>query len=604
MLSTIVFTLALLAILYTVYNMKVLSNTDISMIGIAIVMLVYTYHMHTLRSPVPLEHFAEEPTIGNLLTLEEDTSLVVSNATFYSTVFSKDSYPGDGSQWFNLIKDTQKKCGGDNTAFKFDFPPAFSRPTGIYMGKNRAHGPFCNHLGINLQNSFTIFFTCRHADLGTSNFDTEIELLKLYANSGNNNGIAIYIQRNTLEVDAGSNQVGRLMMKWVDQAETQCLLRPTDSKFTFKNDLLSVFFIVKQMDKVSLMYAQDDGTDTVYEIGSISINPAETSSATFSNKELTLNRFQNWKGHMFQFGVYSNLLSKNEIINIKNHVCSEYRKNTNQDFIDLTDRYKKLEEQLKALKGCPFTDTTLCKSCETITDWTNMSQIISSPPACKESLNKYCMANKTHPMCLCWDQSKSAFNTDSCKMFRSIFSSKNEIIQNIKQDDLNEIMSKHDLVYKKDCPSGCSVNELKQAVECQAPPKENKYVEYDFDKMKVKMPSNTDITTFKVDKVYPEDTVKTGTNDPFQARIINVNQDSTYELRKLGETGASSAAREIVNLYKQDQNLNYNDIIVSGSNYTAQSIIAKPSMGNMTPEQRNEEVKTGFWNRMMNMFMN
>lgn len=466
----------ILVIMYMVANWNTLVYLDVVMIALGIAILGLTI----LKSNRPVEFFSQtqEPDFKNFqpISMEEDYATIIPKYSIYLTMFNKSSYPESGNEWINVAyKEPLEECKRvNNKKFMFENTPIFSKKGGIMMGTNRLFGPYSNNLNISLQSTFTIYFTCKHGDF-VHNPGKEIELLKLYANSSDNNGLAFFIEGGSIAMN-NNVQSGNLKFKFTDTDNTTtCLLNAADTSFTFDKINISMYFIVKDVDKIRILYMLG-GSSVINQIALINIQ--ETNS-TFSNKELIINRFQNWKGSLYQLGVIPEAISDNNVSNIYKHSYSEYQKATNQDFLDLTNDYNAILDQLKNYTNCPY-DQTVCSTCNTVTKWNDMNQVIASPIECKDAINTFCKINTKHPLCKCWDTTYSGYQTDSCKLYRNIYSPQGRIYDNITQDDLLYIKEKYNLLKLEDCPKttggGCVNEKLIK----------NTYTEYDFDKLKIK----------------------------------------------------------------------------------------------------------------------
>lgn len=455
--------------MYMVLFRKSLVPFDIVLLILSLVILLLT----VLKSRGSIELFAERDVSSfQAITSQENYSAIIPKSTVYLTTFNTASYPGSGSEWMNVAyKEPTEECNKvNNKKFMFENTPIFSKKNGLMMGTNRIFGPYSNNLNISLQSTFTIYFACRHGEF--INNTNEVELLKLYANSKDNNGLALFIQANSIET-ANNVQSGNLMFKFVDDNNTtECKLRSEDTSLTFDKINMSMYFIIKDVDKIRILYMLG-GSSTINQLANINIS--ETNS-TFSNKELVINRFQNWKGCLYQFGIIPEAVSDSTVSSLYNHVYGEYLKVTNEDYINLSNDFNALLDYLKNFTACPY-DQTVCSTCSSVTKWNDINQIVSAPQECKDAINNFCKVNTKHALCKCWDTMYSGYQTDSCRMYRSIFSKEGNIFDNISQADLNYIKDKYNLM--KDCPKiapSCTSDEMKK----------NTYIEYDFEKLKIK----------------------------------------------------------------------------------------------------------------------
>jgi hypothetical protein len=550
---------------------------DASILIVSIIVFLYTLYSKKNTD----EHFADplqslslQDTKTNIntlkpISLDEDYSNITPYCTVYLTIFNKNSYPENDNEWINVAY--QEKEGEDCTLkgnrkiYRFENLPVFSKRSGLLLGTNRLYGPYSNMLGISLQSTFTIFFTCKHGDFMPNN-EKEVELLKLYANSNNNNGIALFIQRNSIEIN-NNIQYGNLLLKFIDNDDVyQCKLKSDDTSMSFDKLNMSLYFIVKEVDKIRILY-MIGGVNTIYQLAMINI---KETNATFSNKEMIINRFQNWKGNMYNFGILPEAISDNTVTDIYSHCYSEYLKATNEDFIKLSNDYNSILDFLKKFKECPYNDD-VCKTCNTITKWNDMNEIMSAPPSCKESINEFCKVNTKHELCKCWDQSYPGYQTDSCKMYKSIFTPQSRIYDNITNDDILYIKDKYTLISPADCPKPV----VQQQTSCiNEKLLKNTYSDYDFEKIKIDPDYLKKVTSKnnKINSPYEfEDTSNKKqissafdtekdqniTKDPPIPFVLKgnekpiVNKDHAYRL-----PGSSA---KIENIYQTDPNTKFND---------------------------------------------
>lgn len=537
---------------------------------------------------------AKEPDYNDIqpLSLDENFSEMIKITKIYLTSHNKKSYPGSGLEWFNVAyKHPKEQCKvSDNHRFVFANSPTYSRKNGIMLGSNRLIGPLSNNLDISLQSTFTIFFCCKHGDFNTN--DKEVELLKLYANSNDNNGLSLFIKSNSIEIN-NNIQTGRLMFKFVDDDSiSECLLNPLDSSLTFDKLNMSLYFIVKDIDKIRILYMVG-GSQTVYQLALIT---TKETVATFSNKELIINRFQNWKGNLYQFGIMDTAASDQLITNIYQHCYGEYLKATNEDFLKLTSDYNSMLEYLKRFTSCPY-DTDVCKRCQLITKWNDTTQLLTAPQECKDAISTFCKINNKHSLCRCWDTSYVGYRTDACKAYRSIFDVNNRIFDNLSLDDLNYVKDKYNLLRPEDCPKTTPINCVNEKL------KKNSYIPYEFDKIKIKPKSldmdeadvldskkidslyETDVTSKTVeaekDKVLGKhrDTPKSDTTVKNEYKEISVNKDDMKKYRSSESEGVM-----VKNIYQNDLDINIDKKI------------------NPTTDDQPIE-KTAFVDKLINMFL-
>lgn len=552
-----------------------ITRLDMGILAVGVVMLLVNYVYIMAKDDGRREHFAEPAPVDVLslapLPTEEDFSKLIKSfpsVIVYLTAFNKRSYPGSGIEWINVANrpTDQKECSArNNRVFAFNNAPVYTKGAGLMLGSNRLFGPLCNEIGISLQSTFTVCFSCRHGDLVPDN-EKEIELLKLYANSSTNNGMALFVQSKSVKINNGV-QSGNLFFQFVDEdSPAKCLVQPTDTSFTFDKLNMSMFFIVKDVDKIRVLYMV--GESPIISVLA-TINTKET-VANFSNKEMVINRFQNWKGGLYHFGVFPDALTDNSITDIYNHCFGEYQKANNENYLKLTGDYNSILDYLNKYTKCPY-DENVCKACGTVSNWTDMNQVMTAPASCRETIDQFCRANTKHVLCKCWDTTYAGYQSDSCKVYRNMFNPQARIFDNITKDDIQYIKDKHNLISPEECPkpvipkTSCVNENLAK----------NTYSEYDYENIKIKPKFMSGTSTSKVDKPYAlEDTKKDTTTTASTATTstsTTAKKDGSYMFKPItvGSTTATpnadaihafrvpSETTKINNMYLTDGNINY-----------------------------------------------
>jgi hypothetical protein len=518
------------------------------MIGVSLVILFYTIYIKYAGTGRIKETFAEDttntPTINDYkpILLEEDLNILVPVCSVYITVFNIESYPESGQEWYNVAYQKRKDCFNmENKVFSFQTLPAYTRKSGILLGTNRLFGPYSNMLNISLQSTFTIFMVCKHGDFVANN-PQEIELLKLYANSNDNNGLAFFIKAQSINVE-NNIQSGNLLLKFTDtDTPAECKLNTVDTSFIFDKANPSFYFIVKEMDKIRVLY-MNGALSKIYQLASVSI---KETNATFSNKEMIINRFSNWKGNIYNFGVINEAIDDSTVTNIHQHIYSEYLKATSDEYIDLSNNYNNILAILNKFTQCPF-DEDVCKSCNMIKSWTDTQQIVAAPLECRDAINKYCTLYPKHPFCRCWDSTYYGYASDSCRMFKNIFNPNAKMCDDVTPDDLSCIKKKYDLIFKNECPKQEVSN-----VACSKDLIKNQYSDYDYQRLKVNPDSisaNLKTVNFKVDSPYFHEPV----DDSDKKATMN------YYSEKYRPTNTKGDGKYVIDQPYKDKNKDKND---------------------------------------------
>lgn len=521
---------------YLLINRKNMIKTDFYILIIGISLLTYTVIYKKYKIEKYENQYSE-------YSLEEDLKNILPLTDIYLSVFNSKSISSETNRkWFNLNTGNSK-----TKEFIFDQTPTFRKQDGINLGTNRLIGPFTSDLGIQLNNKFTIFLVCRHGEFVPS--FREIELLKLYANSGDNNGLAFYIRANTIK-NEDNLQKAQLALKYTDSFDIlNCVLNSNDTSIPFDKINLSYYFIVKEDAKIRVLHLIG-GSPIINTIGVLNIPETD---ATFSNKEIVINRFQNWKANLYSFGIIDSAIADSDVSKIYNHIQSNFIKNNSKEFQDLAKSYNDAINALKNTSKCPY-DTNVCNSCKTITSWNDITQVLSAPNECKQEINKFCKSNPKHPLCKCWDSENSESKNTSCKLYKSIFDNE-KLIETIDQDTLNSLKDKYKLMYATDCPKPKITAEVIKDVD-------NKYIDYDYNRLKIDNISDNVNSIFK----FSSNDINESMNKYRTPINVLKNPYEDEVLKKMSEEDY----KKFLEKYKQNTNQIFDDNKkISESNYSS-----------------------------------
>lgn len=540
--SLFIYIFVILVGLYLVLHIKKLSKYDISILGIATVVLLL-YACQCQQQSTYKEHFSNIDVENVLekykqMDLEEDISDIQNKLVVYLTVFNKTSFNNMGKTWNNIAKiKTDGTCdAGDNSSFTFEMAPVFSRRNGLYLGNNRMVGPLSSAIGIQFHNTFTIVFACKHGNLLVDHQNSEIELIKLYANSPNNNGLSLFIQKGSVQND-NNTQTGTLMLQYANTDPHICKVDKDHSYINFDKDILTFYYIVKDTDNVRVLM-MNENSNVIVQILKFTITNTDIN---FSNKEIVINRLLNWNGNMFNTAVYDRALSDEQVSNFYTHCMNEYLKNIDPNFIKMLDQYNDTLRVLRDLLKCPY-DKTVCEACQSVTKWSDITQVLSSPLQCKKSINDFCANNTINPLCKCWDTSSSIYKTENCRIYRSIFSGeRTSAFESLTAEDLDYIKNKYGLIYPHECPTLIKKPNFIQ----------NTYQKYDWNKLKVYLDTNDRSTgpDRKIRNVYPDEDDKDNENsDEWTNRHIKVHG--------IDQSQVNNHDLSVTNYFKTDPQLN------------------------------------------------
>ncbi len=417
----IVIIFVLIVIVYVLTNKKRIDKQDLALLVVSIIALTWKYFSHQNA----LERFQEAPeSLVNILNTlkpieeEEDYLPISKNLLMYYTSFNSLSYTPNTKTWRNIL-DTQTNKQGIikcNTEMIFDLLPNFNKVDGFTLGPNKLTGPYSNTLGINFRSQFTIMLAFKHGNL--KNDVTQgnvIELVKLWANSPNNNGVTLFIEPGSLDV-VNNTQFGKLMIQYADYSPIHCKISADDDLIPIENNVLCFLFIVKYDDKLRLLYMTEKNNN-VTTLAEFNIANSEI---TFSNKEIYVNRFNNWNSNIYNFAIYKTALTDTTITSVYQHIKSLYTKYNDPNYKPIVDTYNETLDKLSKYIKCPF-DAETCKSCGDVKEWNDVTQVINAPLECRKSIGNFCKKNTSHSFCQCWDTTSEISKTTSCKMIRAMF---------------------------------------------------------------------------------------------------------------------------------------------------------------------------------------
>jgi hypothetical protein len=437
----VVLLLIILVLVYLGLNYKVIKPVDIILIIIAVIVLVY---ISFFKGGNLSEHFSASATANTKIQIEEDTSDVNKTCVLYNTTFNSGSYiPDNGTVWNSVINPS-----GSVKKLTFDLNPIYAPENGFYLGNNRIVGPYSNDLGIDFLSTYTIMIACKHGNLVTnvnSSGNDEIELMKLYANSPNNNGIALYIQANSLSSE-NNVQVGSLMLQYTDSEPVPCLIDQNHKYINFDRDVLTFYFIIKDTDNFRIQMMTDTSS-TISQILKFNISNQDIN---LSNREFILNRLKNWNANIYNIALFSSALSDDDVTKTYNHILNEYMKRIDPNFTSVIGTYNNTVDMVEELTKCPFGDS-VCKNCQSVNKWYDVNDVVNSNEQCKKSINEFCTSNPKHHWCKCWDSSLGMYNSVNCQLFRSIFAGKESLLETLSDADLGLIMSQYNLITNEDC---------------------------------------------------------------------------------------------------------------------------------------------------------
>lgn len=405
--STVVSIFIFLLLAYVVIFYKHITQLDVSLLLLATVALLWAYAKENAKG---IERFDN----SNNVDLTEDYSSIARNLVQYFTIYDDSSYKDGSKKWQSIIKNNEKPdC---DTRLILSKPPSFFLQTGISISDNIIiTGPLSNTLGIKYGKPFTVAFAFTFGQLSKADSGI-IELIKTYANTSNNNGFSLYIPRSSIVTSSGTNS-GSLFFQFADNDPVACKLNSKDTNINFPINTLCFLFIVRSTDKIRVLY-MNEKEDKINELASVAL---DITDATFSNKELSMNRFGNWNANLINVAFYNSNLDDIAVLKYYMYVKDLYTKYNNPAYLETLAKFKEALKKADELRECPF-PIPVCKSCSTIKDWSNMNEILNAPINCKKEIGNFCSKNQEHSFCYCWDKSNSKYETQTCQLMRAMFS--------------------------------------------------------------------------------------------------------------------------------------------------------------------------------------
>ena len=438
--NSIILAFVLVVIAYLLTSKKQINTLDVSLMLISIVALFWkqiTYKSH-------VERYLDVPeTLSTLLNGlkpiedEEDFKPISKNLLAYYTTYNSMSHTYGTKVWRNVVDTTSTKSGElqCNTSMYFDLLPSYSKVAGFTLGPNKLTGPYSNTLGITYRSQYSLMLVFKHGNLrNDATAANKIELVKLWANSPNNNGLSLYIEPGSLDV-INNTQFGKLMFQYGDYSPVHCKISQEDESIPIESNVLCFVFIMKDDDKVKISYMTEK-SNSIFTLAEF--NVANT-DITFSNKEMFINRFNNWNANILTFGLYKVALTDVNISSIYQHIKSLYLKTTDPNYKPIVDTYNDTIVKLNKYIQCPF-DQNTCASCTEVIEWNDINQVLNASATCRKKISQFCTKNTSHPFCKCWNTKLPEYKSTNCKVLRSMFENdkltcltNNEVIDITKQ---------------------------------------------------------------------------------------------------------------------------------------------------------------------------
>lgn len=407
--------------------------------------IIYTEKTQSLQSSKQVAVDEHEEVLQNI---QDHLELYISS-------YTKGSYNTDENKIINISPNKEQSqvisIQGKLLTRDFEFtdPPAWNDEKGAFLGRNTLVGPLSLNMGANGNAEFTMFLVCRHDEIDMS--QNVVEMLKIYANTLNNNGIALQLY----DLKDGIVPSSKIRIQFAGdyyEAADPILLDKTK---------VYIYIITKTPSVISLKIL-NTATDTIHEVVSSRItNP----DCLFSNKAMRINRLKNWNAYFKAFGVYDVALSDVGVRILHEHIINE------EKALDISTRRMKkqvmdLESAIDHLKKCPF-DKDTCVECDTINDWSDATSLLLAPEGCKKAINTFCAKNPRHARCYCWDEKHELYNSDMCKNVRRFLTK--DVVGELSSNELEDIKKKYELTDEKSCSKSAVQQQVFKEPEIKQP---------------------------------------------------------------------------------------------------------------------------------------
>jgi len=437
LLSIILLFTAINILALAVFNKPI--QYDFVVIAAAIILIMFA--LYRIYKTNDLEQFNNSSI--QLITDDDDEDITTfaSGLTIYNSCFSKKSFPNNSRTWYNISQHFANGSCPDirisDTHMNFIYNPAYSMANGFYMGNNVLNGPMSHQLGITANDSFSIFFAFKLASFVKDPKD-ELNILQIFANTLDNNGLKLFIEKNYVIED---DQVRTNMILQYSNTKYRCAIPPLNTSYNY------MIAIVKDGLKLIMYFypnVSDLSSTSSLKVISINTEIDMNTDVLLSNKEIVLNKNKNIAMNIYNIGFYNKALQEYHINDLYNHTQKHLQK-SNQILKNFSSRIYELNQQISKIKSCPY-DAVTCKLCNGVSNWADVSNILNNAtPECLTAVNTFCKQHPTHEKCVCWDPANSQSKTDSCKAYVSIFS---------KETDVESVKTKYNLCpCDKVCPA-------------------------------------------------------------------------------------------------------------------------------------------------------
>ena len=325
-------------------------------------------------------------------------------ALLYTALGGKDSYSPGSRVWKNtappptVSTSVKASCIDDDRNIEFSEKPTYEPGKGIMMRHTAGKGPLSHVLDIDLNNSFSVCVVY-HTRAGDN---PNGSVLQLFANTSNNNGLHIYRESGTMNLQFGAlNPVSLQEDGDAEAADQYVLLVITRDSSTSKVRAVSIDLKVA------------DYVDRQTELANLQV-PGDA-RVPLSNKAVSINGDAKWNVDLLELRFTRAYMSNRDI-----QTYAETIREKLDNYDPAKQRLKSLETRIQQMSQCPY-DKNTCAVCGGVQDWTNDSlPALTGGQQCLSAINRFCSSNPTHDKCKCWDATNAEYDT-ACRTYRAIY---------------------------------------------------------------------------------------------------------------------------------------------------------------------------------------
>lgn len=394
---------------------------------IAFIVLVIVFCVCSFAALVGTRHELFDAGTNN--ANNETIADISEGLALYYTCFSDKSYHGSGKVWKDIVN------GADDRSFVFSNQPTFSNDNGFTLNTASMTGPMSMDLGMVGNSSFSIVF-CASFTSFSNVADTEI--IKIYSNSRNNNGLSLVILKSALRL--GTLYAVNIKLTFGDFSFLANDSSTDSSVVLLSPSKVYMFSIVKDRGSISLTVFEelDNLSNSVTKNVLIDHVNAGNEDMLFSNRECCVNSTKNLNASLYNMAFYKTALDDAFMRTVVTHMQELFRR-MNQVVTSLVEEARIAELNCQNVKSCKF-PVDVCESCKSVGDWTQFqSLLLDGTSECRSAINTFCVSHPMNKNCVCWDPRNEG--NVQCETILDIFDHTKSVpqgIRHVQEEQLNE----------------------------------------------------------------------------------------------------------------------------------------------------------------------